>query len=363
MRADLPAAVAAAIERCERPALVFDRARLEANVRQVAEAARAHGITALFAAKSFPHPEVRAIAARWLDGFDAASPGEVRELPAARVLSVVDPSGRGGEVAAGWRGRLIVGCETVEQVRAAPAHAEIAIRISASLTGADPAIGAVLDGTGHRRSRFGLDVDPARCRDSITEMVRAASGRPVGLHVHHGPVTATSGARFVATARAVLAIAAETGLEPAFLDVGGAWHGVAELGAAFAQLRAAVPARTELIVEPGRVIANEAGFACGRVVVARELDDRPLRVLDLSRICHLRWSQVELVGVAPRSGEGVRMLLVGPTCYEEDVIGDVTVAPGALAAGARVVLRHVTGYAVAWNTGFGGVPAADVVLA
>jgi len=26
------------------------------------------------------------------------------------------------------------------------------------------------------------------------------------------------------------------------------------------------------------------------------------------------------------------------------------------------VLRNVTGYAVAWNTGFGGVPPADVVM-
>jgi hypothetical protein len=33
-----------------------------------------------------------------------------------------------------------------------------------------------------------------------------------------------------------------------------------------------------------------------------------------------------------------------------------------LAAGARIVLRNVSGYAVGWNTGFGGVPPADVVL-
>ena len=57
------------------------------------------------------------------------------------------------------------------------------------------------------------------------------------------------------------------------------------------------------------------------------------------------------------------MLVVGPTCYEEDVLGEWTMAPGRLAAGDRIVLRHVTGYAVAWNTSFGGVPAADVVIA
>lgn len=336
------------------PRLVFDAARLERNVRTLAEAARAARITTLFAMKSFPHPAVRALAAAHLDGFDAASAQEVRDAPAARVLSIADPSGRAGEAAAGWRGRLIVSCETVEQVRAAPPRAEIALRISASLTGSDPAIGAVLDGSGHRRSRFGLER-----REQLRRLVDAAAGRPVGLHVHHGPVTATSAERFITTARAVLELA---DFAPRFLDLGGAWHGIVDLPRAFADVRAALPADLELIIEPGRAIVDGAGFARGTVVVARELADRPLRVLDLSRICHLRWSQVELVAAAPHPGEGRRALFVGPTCFEEDIVGEWSITPAELPAGARVVLRGVTGYAVAWNTGFGGVPAAEVVI-
>lgn len=434
MRADLPVAIARAIETCERPTLVFDRARLEANLRGFASAARAHGITALFAAKSFPHPDVWAMAAATCDGFDAASLGEVATLPTARVLSILDPTGRAHVGAGGHRGRLIVGCETIAQVKVAPAHAEIAMRVSASITGRDPAIGAVLDGTGHRRSRFGIDarmraredrgsqpnalgnanadrpsnaiadvprdaaanaarvssdvpadapadvlddtsanapagtphdVPAVARRNALAELrgqAYAANGRPLGLHVHHGPVTATSAERFVATARAVLDLAREAGVEPRFLDVGGAWHGIADLDAAFAQLRAAVPRDIELIVEPGRAIARDAGFACGRVVVARELVDRSLRVVDLSRSCHLRWSQIELVGNAPHPGTGRDTLVTGATCYEDDVIGEWTVAPGALDEGVRFVLRGVTGYAVAWNTSFGGVPAANVMI-
>ena len=110
------------------------------------------------------------------------------------------------------------------------------------------------------------------------------------------------------------------------------------------------------------MIAREAGFACGRVVVARELADRAVRVVDISRSCHLRWSQVELVGAAPHPGTGRAALFVGPTCYEDDVIGEWTIAPDAARAGDRFLVRGVTGYAVAWNTGFGGVPAADVVI-
>ncbi|MBL9018084.1 MAG: hypothetical protein JNL83_28115 [Myxococcales bacterium] len=343
------------------PALVFDRERLERNVRAIAEAARAHGVTALFAAKSFPHADVLALAHDVFDGIDAASPGEVRAVPASCVLSVADPSGRAIEAAAAHRGRLIVSCDSVEQVTRAPAHAEIAIRISASLTARDPAVGAVLDGSGHRRSRFGLDVERERRAREIRAMTEAARGRRVGVHVHHGPVTATSAERFVATARAVLDAAREAELAPAFVNLGGAWHGLEEIGAALAEVRATV-GTCELIIEPGRTITRGAGFARGRVLVARELDDRPLFVLDLSRICHLRWSQVELVAQAPHPGEGRRALFAGPTCFEDDVIGEWTVTPPRFAAGARVVLSGVSGYAVAWNTGFGGVAPAEVVI-
>lgn len=337
-------------------ALVFDRERLERNVRAIAEAARAENITVLFAAKSFPHPDVLALVHHHFDGMDAASPEEAHAVPGDCVLSVADPSGRAAEVAAAHRGRLIVSCETVEQITRAPAHAEIAIRLSASLTARDPAVGAVLDGSGHRRSRFGLDV--AQSRALLRTMVSAAGERRVGLHVHHGPVTATAPERFLATARAVMDVAHDAELEPAFLDLGGAWHGVGT--SAFAELRRQIA--VELIIEPGRAITDGAGFARGSVLVARELDDRPLFVLDLSRICHLRWSQVELVAQAPHPGEGRRALFVGPTCYEDDVVGEWTVTPDRFRAGAPVVLSGVSGYAVAWNHGFGGVAPAEVVI-
>jgi diaminopimelate decarboxylase len=193
-----------------------------------------------------------------------------------------------------------------------------------------------------------------------------ADDRRVGVHVHHGPVAAASGERFVATARAALAAMHDAGVAPRFLNLGGAWHAIADLPAALAEVRAAVPAEIELIIEPGRALSEHAGFACGRVTLARELDDRALRVTDLSRICHLRWSHVELVGAAPRPGRGRRVLIVGPTCFEEDVIGEWLIedelACRAYDVGTRVVVRNVTGYAIAWNVGFHGNPSADVVV-
>ena len=371
MRPHLAPAIAEAIERCTRPSLVFERAVLAANMQRVADAAHAHGIRALFAAKSFAHPEVLALAGELLDGFDVASPGELAAVPHRGIVSVADPTGAAIATAASARGarethgaRFILSCETPEQAATAPAHAEIAIRISASLLGRDPAIGAVLDGTGRRRSRFGLDDAAAVARvraatQQVASVRDAARGRPIGLHLHHGPVTATTAERFIASAHAALALA---GFEPAFLDLGGAWHGIEDLAGAFAAVRAAIPASIELIVEPGRLYALGAGYACGRIHAARGLGDRELRVVDLSRAAHLRWSQPELVGYPPHPGEGRGVLFAGPTCYEEDVLGEWTVDPSHFPPEQRIVLRDITGYAVGWNTGFGGIAPAAVVL-
>jgi diaminopimelate decarboxylase len=341
-----------ALRSVTRATLAYDLARFDANLQRVAAAARAHDIRALFAAKSFPHPRALELAAQRLDGFDVASPGELAGTRG--IISIADPTGAAiAAIGRASRSRVIVACETVDQVRAAPRDAEIAIRISASITGLDPAIGAVLDGSGHRRSRFGLDD-----RAAVAALREAAAGRRVGVHVHHGPVTATTAERFVATARAAIELA---DFEPAFIDLGGAWHGIADLDAAFAAIRAALPRSIELLVEPGRAYAAGVGFACGIVHAARSLGERELRVVDLSRACHLRWSTFELVARAPHPGAGRRVLVVGPTCYEEDVLGEWTIDPSEL--DGRVIVQNLSGYALAWNTGFGGIAPADVIVA
>jgi diaminopimelate decarboxylase len=346
----VPSPVPAELASCTRATLLYDLATIDATMTTVAAGAHAHDIRVLFAAKSFPHPDVLALAARHLDGFDVASAGELAQMPAASMISICDPTGRA--VTSSPATRTIASIETAAQLAAAPTTAEVAIRLSASITGRDPAVGAVLDGTGHRRSRFGLDD-----RVQISELVARVQGRRWGLHVHHGPVTATSADRFIATAQAALALVDR---EPAFLNLGGAWHGIADLPAAFAKLRAAIPRSIELVVEPGRTFAAGAGFACGVVTAARSLGDRELRVIDLSRACHLRWSPVELVAPAPHPGRGRATLIVGPTCYEEDTLGEWTVDPLHIAE--RVIVRDVPGYALAWNTGFAGIPPADVIV-
>ena len=107
----------AAVGRCERATLVFDLATIERTMQRVAAAACAVGIVPLFALKSFPHPRVRELAAQYLDGFDVASLGELHQAPAAKILSIVDPTGA-AIAHASTSSRVIVGVETVAQLRA-----------------------------------------------------------------------------------------------------------------------------------------------------------------------------------------------------------------------------------------------------
>lgn len=366
MRAELPAAVARAVAEARGATLIFDRARYAATCAAVATAARAHGIVALAAMKAFPDPRAWELAGAALDGFDVASAGEAAAASALRprVVSIADPSGAIPAVPGATR--VIASCELAAQVATVPRGADVAIRLSASAGGADPAIGAILDGSGHRRSRFGVDVAPAPRRAAIAAIAAAVRARgdlgALGAHVHHGGITATSPARFVTTARTAIAALRDAGVEPAFVNLGGAWHGLPELPAAFAALRAAIEPTIELVIEPGRALARDAGFACGAITHARTLDDRALVVCELSRACHLRWSAIDLVAPPPAAGDGLATAVVGPTCFEDDLLGEWIVAPGILAPGARVVVRDVTGYAVAWNSGMGTIAPATITF-
>jgi diaminopimelate decarboxylase len=358
--------VRAALEAARGAALVYDLAAVAARMDAAAAAGRRHGVRVLLAMKAFPADPVRALAAARLDGFDAGSAGEVAALAGrarGRVVSITDPAAGSIDPGALAGADLWVTCEDPARAGAAPPAARLAVRLAAShLVPGDDAIGGIVEDGGRRSSRFGVRAGPG-ARDAIAAIVAAGGGRVRGLHVHHGGVAPASPDRLVRCARAAVALAAEAGLPLAWLDLGGGLHLLADrLDETFAAVRAAVPAGVELVVEPGRLLSTGAGFAAGRVRAARELPGRSVRVVDLSRACHLRWQQVVPVAAPAPTGAARRVLFAGPTCYEEDVVGEWKLEPSDFPVGAALVVAGVTGYALAWNTGFGGVPPADVVL-
>jgi diaminopimelate decarboxylase len=372
MSARAPVAIEAAAHAAEGPVLLYDLAAIAARIAAMRAAAQASRVGVLAAVKAVAIAPVLALAASSFDGLDVAGPDEDAAVTAHRpaVVSVTYP---GGATAARLHAlvapgrRVVVSCETAAQVAAAAAvpGVELVLRVSSSALG-EVAPGGLRDADGDHVSRFGVEVAALRALAAV------APGRVRGLHVHGGAL-ATSPARLAARAVAALAAAEAAGLTIERLDVGGSLHGFAldaptagqaTVAAALAALRAAVPAGLELCVEPGRVLTEGCGYAAGRVLVARSIGGLDARVLALSRLCHLRWSTPRLCAPPPTAADRQRLVLVGATCCEDDVLGDAVV-PAAVAAalgeGALAIVAGVSGYAAAWNRGFAGVPAASVI--
>ena len=310
---------------------MFDLPRSSATCERVADGRSRVGIPPLFAMKSFPHPRVRELAART----STASMRVARR--AARRAGGDDrvdrrSDGRRDRARADGRPRdrrlrdSRAGARCARRTRrsrsASPRRSRAAIRRSVRCSRA--AVTGARDSASGSRRRSPRSCAPRR------------AGR-VGLHVHHGPVTATSAERFIATARAAIALA---GFEPAFINLGGAWHGIADIAAAFAEIRAAFPHSIEIFVEPGRLYARMRGSRPVACVSSRELS---AIACCGSSSCR---ASVTCAGASPSSsrghrepGEGRKVQLVGPTCYEEDVIGEWIVEP-AHVADARRAAQH-----------------------
>ena len=90
---------------------------------------------------------------------------------------------------------------------------------------------------------------------------------PAGLHVHHG-----SEINRASTFRALMSglneLARRLPQPPRIINLGGGWHALdeAELPGLFADLRAAVPADCDILIEPGRWYGKGAGLAVGSIV-------------------------------------------------------------------------------------------------
>jgi diaminopimelate decarboxylase len=345
-----PAVLRAAAALPPGPALVFDLGVMRDRMERARAAAHANGVELLYAMKSFPQPEAIALAGEHLDGLDVAGPEEQAvALALARTnVSVTWPGDYDARTLAALaaRHRVTVVCESLIQLQAAASVPGITIALRLS---ADP------------DSRFGISPEDL---GAVATPLRIRA-----LHVHGGPL-ATSPSTIAERARRAVDAANAAGITLEQLDLGGSLHGFALASAtsgqslladALAAARAAVPGDVRLLFEPGRLWTEGAGFAVGHVLAARE----HTRVLDLSRLCHLRWSTPRLVAPPPKANEPrVAVTLLGATCCEDDVIGDALVPPEhlpALAVGARVILAGVTGYAAGWNRAFAGVPAARVV--
>ena len=258
-----------------------------------------------------------------------------------------------------YAGRLLVNIDSPEQylrVRdSLPARAELGARIRLT----PPRRGGQAS-----CSRFGLD--PAHPRS--LELLRSDE-RFVALHVHVGNEDNTHDT-YVDMARALAELGARLPRPVRCINLGGGQRhvSVVALERLMAEIRRSCLADTLLVLEPGAFWFERSGYAFCRVL-SRSHDALGCRIItDISRECHLRWSSPTLRWAPPKSEPGIteRVHLVGPTCYEADMIGSFTVRRTSegreLAPGACLVLANISSYAAAWNSAFNGIAKAEVIF-
>ncbi|MFI7545413.1 alanine racemase [Actinoplanes sp. NPDC049599] len=285
-----PERVAAALRALPAPvcAYVYDTAALRTRAAEV-RAALPPATTLLYAVKANGHPAVVRTLAGVCDGLEVASGGELALAVAAGARRIVfgGPAKTDAELAAAVAAGAQVNVESGHELRrldraarAAGTVVDAAIRVNRA--------GAALPGSHAMTGTptpFGVD-EPELARVLALPLT---SVRITGFHLHavSNNLDAAAHARFVADALDwSVATAARHGLTLRLVNTGGGL-GVDHLGTAtidLAALRArlaglAVPAGVDLIVEPGRILAADAGWYAAEVIDLKHTHGRWFAVL------------------------------------------------------------------------------------
>ena len=341
------------------PVLLYDLAAVRARIERLHALEERHRCRFLFAGKAFGHPQVWSFLAHHGVGLDLSNEGELAQLSenfAGWNRCLVSVTGPNPGLLSRWMkkvdGTLIVNVDSSLQYRGIQSELGEHVKLGARI-----ALGCAARG---KATRFGI----APTDEALSEL--SADPRFCGLHCHIGNEDNGSDT-YLEIASSLLRVRERFGLRVRYLNLGGGLHLLQDSGIPLLleRLRAFVPMEIELFFEPGSFWFGGAGYAMTEVLDVRR--DPDLVVLDISRECHLRWSTPRLL-VPPANGASRRRILfVGPTCYEADVIGSFQVPEAAngtfpVRRGDRLIFSCVSSYSASWNTGFNGIAPAQVVF-
>jgi diaminopimelate decarboxylase len=208
--------------------------------------------------------------------------------------------------------------------------------------------------TGQFHSRFGTCLDQIKAEDLNRQGI-------MGLHFHHGEIPVNLSAMTQGLQRLAKLVDACPQIQQ--VNLGGGFTGLtqAEVEALVTLARRLFPQQV-VVFEPGRWLCGAAGILIGSVT-----ETIPNAVTTLSRDGHLRWQREPFtLAIHPMHlGEAkkfTKIKFVGASCNEGDQLGEISSQEISVAKGDLVVVNNVTGYGLAWNHSFNGVPAADAVF-
>ena len=361
------------------PLYVYSRATLERHWTAFDQALGDHPHLVCYAVKANSNLAVLALLARLGAGFDIVSGGELARVlraggdPAKIVFSGVGKSAAEMEQAlqAGIR------CFNVESAaeltrldEVARAHgvvAPVSLRVNPDVdANTHPYIS-----TGLKENKFGIDVDTALI--TYRQAADAAYLRVEGMDCHIGSQLTTI-APFVDALNRILELVdrLETqGINIHHLDLGGG------LGVQYNDEHPPSPQEyvrplmarladsdKEILIEPGRAIAANAGILVTEVQYLKESADRNFDIVDAAMNDLVRpalygaWQAI--VPVIPRSDDLGNWEIVGPVCETGDFLGKDRAL--ALQQGDLLAVRSAGAYGFTMSSNYNSRPRAAEIL-
>lgn len=362
------------------PVYVYSAATLRRHYRVFDQAFSSVEHLTCFAVKALSNIAVLNLLAKEGAGFDVVSIGELKRVfkaggdPRKVVFSGVGKTRE--EMAFALEADIY--CFNVESIAelhqlnevalAADRRAPVSLRINPDV---DPKTHPYI-ATGLRNNKFGISWDKA---ESTYALAASLPGLHVkGLDCHIGSQIATLAPMVEAMEKMVDLVdrLEAMGLSIEHLDVGGGLGITYEnetppSPAVYAQelIRVLGTRKKQIITEPGRVIAGNAGVLMTKVLLRKENDDKTFVVVDAAMNDALRaslygaWHGIEPVVDRDRPLEEVD--LVGPICESGDFLARDRELP-ELRAGELAIMRSAGAYGFVMSSNYNSRPRVPEVL-
>jgi diaminopimelate decarboxylase len=388
---DIPAAELA--ERFGTPLYVYSRAALLGQLRAIQESFAALDPLVCYSVKANSNLGLLKLMAERGSGFDVVSGGELRRVVAAggdpgkTVFAGVGKTD--DEIRAGLEaGVLMFNVESEAELEAIDAVARAMGRTAPIALRANPDVDPKTHryiSTGKKQSKFGMDIERA---ERAARNVQAMPGLElIGLHMHIGSQITTNEPYASAVAKGVDLIARlkAQGHPIHWFNVGGGF-GIAYRGpeavpvAEFARVIVpqVEPTGCRLALEPGRVIAGNAGLLLSRVIFTKQSGDKHFLIQDaamndlirpaLYESFHRIWPAAVPDGFpAPPDDfegeiDGTRACdVVGPVCESGDFLAKDRRLP-PIARGDLLAVFSAGAYGMVMSSNYNTRPRAAEVL-
>ncbi|WP_348673163.1 diaminopimelate decarboxylase [uncultured Abyssibacter sp.] len=362
------------------PCFIYSRATLTRHYRVFDEALAGLDHLVCYAVKANSNLGVLNVLARLGSGFDIVSVGELERVLEAGGDAAKTVFSGVGKTAAEMERALEVGikCFNVESLpelerlnAVATAHgvrAPVSLRINPDVdAGTHPYIA-----TGLKDNKFGIDIGDA---DRAFDLARDLPALDIfGLDCHIGSQLTTLPPFIDALDRLLVLLdrLAERGIAIRHLDLGGGLgirYQAEEppLPQAYAEaIRDKLADRgLEILIEPGRAIAGNAGILVTRVEFLKQQPEKRFAIVDAAMNDLIRptlynaWQNI--VPVQPRDDIPMhRYDIVGPVCESGDWLGrdrDL-----AIAAGDLLAVRSAGAYGFTMSSNYNSRPRAAEVM-